>query len=456
MPPTVLPLVYFQKDEIRICTFPPGSNVAHSLKRVHDYYTCTCPEWVNGTGPFNGKTCGHLKEVLGAGYEQWRVARRAARNAAPQQARASTSKATGKRKATAPPPPPKDAGDDDDEDDESSEGEPTEPELSEDEDSSKKNPAKVTIKNRGQPVTKKAKTGSDSDDDSASGSKPKARPQRAVPVKANLRDAAFRPLLAEKWDLDNGIDVAGWHCSEKLDGVRAYWTGKQFQSREGNKFYAPDWFTSRLPSDITLDGELFTERGDFQNCVSIVRTHNKDDRWKYTVTYQVFDCPSKGHLPFEQRIAYLKDLIEVKLKIKWINVVDHKPIRDRDHVFELLEDVLKSGGEGLMLREPRSRYVQGRSKTLLKVKKFFDADAIVRGYEQGQGKNINVVGALRCEMLDGKTGKPTGQMFKVGSGLTDAQRKNPPKVGAIIIYKYQELSKSGNPRFPTYGGERAD
>jgi DNA ligase-1 len=50
-------------------------------------------------------------------------------------------------------------------------------------------------------------------------------------------------LLAERWD---GVtDPAGWWLSEKLDGVRAFWDGRQFFSRLGNPFHVPDWFVER-------------------------------------------------------------------------------------------------------------------------------------------------------------------------------------------------------------------
>ena len=288
-----------------------------------------------------------------------------------------------------------------------------------------------------------------------------SRPVRAAATastskSADLSQYTSSPLLAHKYEPNSTTSVRGWFASEKLDGVRAIWTGTKFISREGNTFHAPAWFTKRLPTDIVLDGELFTKRGGFQDCVSIVRTQDAPNRWKFSVSYKVFDVPSKGHLPFEKRLEFLKDLIEVKLKIKWINLVEHFPVRDDAHIQEVLDDITSEGGEGLMLREPGSVYVHGRSRTLLKAKKFFDADAIVRGYNQGSGKNSNVVGALMCEMLDPQTKKPTGKMFKVGSGLTDAQRAKPPKIGVTIIYKYQELSTSGNPRFPTFVGERAD
>ena len=40
--------------------------------------------------------------------------------------------------------------------------------------------------------------------------------------------------------------------------------------------------------------------------------------------------------------------------------------------------------------------------------------------------------------------------------MTDKDRRNPPKIGSIITYKFQELSKSGKPRFPTFLGIRID
>ena len=48
-------------------------------------------------------------------------------------------------------------------------------------------------------------------------------------------------LLAESWSPET--NPSGWWLSEKLDGVRAYWDGTQFLSRNGNRYVAPEWFT---------------------------------------------------------------------------------------------------------------------------------------------------------------------------------------------------------------------
>src|SRR5205823_713460 len=81
-------------------------------------------------------------------------------------------------------------------------------------------------------------------------------------------------LLAETWD--GVLDPTGWWMSEKLDGLRAYWDGKQFLSRQGNRYHAPDWFVEGLP-DVPLDGELWLARKAFQRAVSIARRQDKSE-----------------------------------------------------------------------------------------------------------------------------------------------------------------------------------
>ena len=79
-----------------------------------------------------------------------------------------------------------------------------------------------------------------------------------------------------------------------------------------------------------------------------------------------------------------------------------------------------------------SKYERRRSKTLLKVKTFYDEEAIVVGHADGTGRVAGMCGSLLCET-------PDKRRFKVGSGLSDAQRRDPPAVNAVITYRYQEL-----------------
>src|SRR5262245_4255667 len=65
-------------------------------------------------------------------------------------------------------------------------------------------------------------------------------PPAARTPKAEDEEESSEPelLLAEAWD---GVaDPTGWWLSEKLDGVRAFWTGDgTFLSRQGNVYHAP-------------------------------------------------------------------------------------------------------------------------------------------------------------------------------------------------------------------------
>ena len=274
----------------------------------------------------------------------------------------------------------------------------------------------------------------------------------AVPVRAPAarragaavkKETAPPILLAHKWEVDH--DPTGWWMSEKLDGVRAYWDGEGFISRLGNRFLAPDWFVADLPAD-TLDGELWVDRKKFQRAISIVRSGAGGDDWR-EVSYVVFDAPNALGA-FEQRGAHAQDVLarSGSAHARWL---DHAVCRGIDHLREELARVEALGGEGMMLRQPGSPYVVGRSATLLKVKTFQDAEARVVGHAPGAGKHKGRVGALVAELAD-------GTRFNVGTGLSDAERDAPPAIGAIITVRYQELSADGVPRFPSYAGERID
>ncbi|KAH8806962.1 hypothetical protein DL96DRAFT_1473623, partial [Flagelloscypha sp. PMI_526] len=256
-------------------------------------------------------------------------------------------------------------------------------------------------------------------------------------------------LLAHKWDLETGTDPTGWWVSEKLDGVRALYDGTGMLSRLGNPFSPPQWFLDKLPKDINLDGELFVGRGKFAETISIVKTVNSPN-WS-DITFQIFDIPSCGSLPFEKRLLKLESLFGEKgtHKDSQIKVVQNEKVKNKDHVLERLKEVETLGGEGLMLRKPKSVYEGRRSHSLLKVKTFYDAEAKIIGYEPGSGRHTGQTGSLRCMMESGK-------VFTVGSGLTDELRARPPKKGTIITYRFQEITASGMPRFPSYVGEAID
>jgi len=275
-----------------------------------------------------------------------------------------------------------------------------------------------------------------------------ALPRRPVPATAAAGaegdDGAGPPLLlAESWD--NATDLTDWWMSEKLDGVRAYWDGKQFLSRQGNLYHAPDWFIEGLPA-VPLDGELWIDRKKFQRTVSIVRRQDKNDLWK-EVRYLVFDAPAATG-PFEERLAFLADAL-AKGAARFARQHPHERCKSLESVRAELTRIEALGGEGLMLRQPGSKYVAGRSTTLLKVKTFHDAEAVVTGHQAGAGRHKGRLGALLVRL-------PDGTEFAIGTGFSDREREHPPGIGATVTFRYQELSEGGVPRFPSWVGVRHD
>jgi DNA ligase 1 len=244
-------------------------------------------------------------------------------------------------------------------------------------------------------------------------------------------------LLAQTWD--NVTDLTDWWMSEKLDGVRAYWDGKQFLSRQGNLFHAPDWFVAGLP-DVALDGELWLGRKQFQRTVSIVRRQDKSDHWK-EVRFLVFDAPRCAG-GFEARLEFLAETLDAQRQ-PYTRLHEHRCCQGLPQLREELARVDALGGEGLMLRQPGSVYEAGRSFTLLKIKSFRDAEAVVLSHRPGRGKFKGLLGALGVQL-------PDGTEFSVGTGFSDAERRAPPPVGSVITFRYQEFSDGGVPRFPSF------
>jgi DNA ligase-1 len=230
-------------------------------------------------------------------------------------------------------------------------------------------------------------------------------------------------------------NITGWVMSEKFDGIRAYWDGEKLLTRKGRVIHAPKYFTKDYPT-FAIDGELWSKRGDFENISSIVRDKIPDkEKWKQ-IKHYIFDVPdAKGDL-FERLDSlriYENNIIKIIPQIK---------VKDKTHLMKFLKEVESKNGEGVVVRDPKAPYIHKRTSKILKVKTFKDDECEVLGYSAGKGKYKGKVGSLVCKNGD--------VIFKVGSGLSNQQRENPPKIGTIITYKYKELTKYNKPRFPVF------
>ena len=251
--------------------------------------------------------------------------------------------------------------------------------------------------------------------------------------------------------LPENVDVRDYWVSEKYDGVRGYWDGKQrrMYSRNGTVIALPNDFAAQLP-DISLDGELWIGRGQFERVVSVVRDAQPDDSaWKQ-VKYMVFELPDSQNQygDFTQRMGRIERITQ-NINAPNIQAVKQWRVRDRAELLRQLDTITQAGGEGLMLHLASAPYQTGRSDALYKLKLRQDAEATVIGYVAGTGKYVGKVGSLRVRTDDGRE-------FNVGSGLTDVTRVNPPKIGTVITYQFNGLTQKGQPRFPRFLRVRVD
>ena len=249
--------------------------------------------------------------------------------------------------------------------------------------------------------------------------------------------------LAESYQGE--VQVEQYWISEKLDGVRGRWDGQQLLTRSGYPIRSPAWFTQGWPTQ-PMDGELWLGRGRFEQISALVRTSDAPEQDWQQVRFMVFDLPEHGG-DFSARVLAMREL--AGLQLASLQPVAQQRLGSADELDALLERTVAGGGEGLMLHHASARYRAGRHPLLLKYKPFEDAEARVVGYTAGLGKYRGQVGALL--VADG-----VGRRFRLGSGLSDAQRQSPPAIGTLVTYRFNGLTSGGLPRFARFLRVRTD
>ncbi|QTL35436.1 DNA ligase [Pseudoalteromonas viridis] len=234
--------------------------------------------------------------------------------------------------------------------------------------------------------------------------------------------------------------VTHYLISEKFDGVRAIWDGRQLLTRSGQPINAPQWFTSALP-DIALDGELWAGYARFEFVSAVVRRHRASEQDWRQVQYLIFDAPDIAG-SFAQRYQAYSRLVDT-LAQPHIRAVKQHHFATKAELDDFFAQVLARGGEGVMLHEHQANHQSGRSSAILKYKPYFDAEAQVIAHLPGKGKYQGMMGAIRVKT-------PEGIEFKIGTGFSDAQRREPPPIGSQVTYRYQGVTKFGKPRFARF------
>ena len=281
--------------------------------------------------------------------------------------------------------------------------------------------------------------------------------EKSKKSRALQKDAQKQVMLAHKYNpgmhlykptLKRKRDISNWCIYDKIDGVRATLQDRSLVSRTGRKFSVPTDYIEELKDhygDLALDGELIHVSNKFDTTVSIVRDQTKKNNMHYwkDIVYIVFDIIDTS-LPFKGREEKLESLdYTVNTKHLKANAI----VTSNDTVNKELTKAIALKKEGLIIRNPEAVYEYGRSHNLLKVKEFSDEEVTVKSIYKGEGKHKGRAGGVVCL-------RDSGEEFRCGTGFSDEQRENPPKVGDRITVRYFELTKDNIPRFPIYIGVR--
>lgn len=298
----------------------------------------------------------------------------------------------------------------------------------------------------------------------------------------------FKPLLAAKVE---DLATLEWPMigSPKLDGIRAMVIDNQMTSRTMKKFPNPGVdATFSWPEMNLLDGELCAGPANAPNVMqattSVVMSYSADAS---EVKYYVFDVIPHNGNDWDNSEEFVVRLNRLQQIVAGINsqgndrvvLVEQKKLHSLEEMLEYEAAKLAEGYEGIMLRQPGGPYKFGRSsakeQTLIKVKKFEDAEATVIGMVQlMHNENAATKDAFgRTKRSSAKAGKvPAGVMgtlvcrndhgveFEIGTGFTADDRKTiwqmREVVGKRVKFKFQPHGVKDAPRCPVYIGFRED
>lgn len=227
------------------------------------------------------------------------------------------------------------------------------------------------------------------------------------------------------------IEIKNYLVSEKLDGVRAYWDGEKLISREGNIYNAPKWFIADFPKEH-LEGELWIGRGKFEELSGIVRTEIPDDEGWKMVRLMLFDMP-KHEGVFTKRLEAMKNLV-ANSGSKYLKVIEQSKISTHQNLTKQLNEVVKNGGEGLMLHRDDSLYQAVRNDDLLKLKTFEDAEAVVIAHIAGEGKFTGMMGAMLVENKEKSA-------LKLALALPTHKENSHQKLALLLLINFLEKLK---------------
>lgn len=260
------------------------------------------------------------------------------------------------------------------------------------------------------------------------------------------------PMLAHEYNKHKDKIKFPCFVQPKLDGVRMLAHCKDntitFLSRTGKPLYGLDHIRDELlkfelmKENEVWDGELYSSSMSFDEISGYCRTQKQKEQ-SQKPEFWVFDasgsCEKK---PFAQRVPRF----EAYYQLKYVREVGYDVVNSEKEAEINLNNYIKEGYEGMMLRNKEGHYEYNyRSYNLQKWKLFMDSEFEVVDVIEGKGIDKGT-GIFICKTEN----DVSFQVRCEGSHEERAQQLNQKQslIGKLLTVKYQELTKTGVPRFP--------
>jgi DNA ligase 1 len=274
-------------------------------------------------------------------------------------------------------------------------------------------------------------------------------------TKEESRETVFLPMLAHDYTKQKKKPAFPFDVQPKLNGCRcmAFWKDGQIylMSRGGKQYHVPrveQELSFSLPKDFIADGELYIHGMLLQDIMHIVKHPESDEQ--IALEYRIYDGFYVGHPDTKWSVREV-DLCKI-FQSEAANIQPHikkvvtDEVNNNTELQQFQQGYIAQGYEGVIIRLSDGLYDLGqRSRYLLKLKTFQDAEYKIVGFEQATGNDIGTV-VWVCETKDHK-------QFSVRPKGTREQRTEyyntaPSYLGRLLTVKYQEDSKDGIPLFP--------
>lgn len=284
----------------------------------------------------------------------------------------------------------------------------------------------------------------------------------------------FNVMLADKYFKYEDKITGEFIITQKLDGIRCILIKENGSvkvfSRQGQPI--EDLFeilleAKKLPDNMVYDGELILRNDDNLVSKDLYRKTVKVARKDGIKTKLILNCfdiiPVKDFkagickIPCDERKIQLHSVLSEAHLEHFVEVPILYKGTDKSMVIKLLEQEVSLGHEGIMVNISNAPYECKRTKNILKVKKFNDADVKVVDILEGTGKNKDKLGAITVQFLHNNT----IYECNCGSGFSDEERllywmNKELILNKIVTIGYFEVSENQNGgfglRFPTWQG----